>query len=271
MLKHLTRTNVWMSLSVTCLTYLVYLRSFPNHINVMYLLFVFLASNSVYHFHRLVRHLYYAEKTYEKRSHWLQSNKIVLIIWVALSGISSVILFHKLGLLFSQLTFILLISVLFYVIPFIRVNHIWIKLRDIPFFKIFLVAFIWALVSVFIPFYMSLAPFTNMMWRYFLSHFLLIYSLTLLFDIRDMSIDETKTFASYFGIYKTKLLATIALFLWCIFEIFVIKQIEIEVCLTFLLALFLYWKTNENSKSIHYSFYLESVPVVLFLLHFIMK
>ncbi|MGB1294323.1 MAG: hypothetical protein ACPG6V_02505 [Flavobacteriales bacterium] len=271
MLKHLTRTNVWMSLSVTCLTFLVYLRSFPNNINVMYLSFVFLASNSVYHFHRLVRHLYYAEKTYEKRSLWLQSNKIILTIWVALSGISSVILFHKLDLLFSQLTFLLLLSVLFYVIPFIRVNDIWIKLRDIPFFKIFLVAFIWALVSVFIPFYMSQVPFTNMMWWYFLSHFLLIFSLTLLFDIRDMSIDETKTFASYFGAHKTKILASMTLLLWCVVEVFVIKQIEIEVCLTFLLALFLYWKTNENSKSIHYSFYLESVPVVLFLLYLIMK
>lgn len=269
MLKNWTQTNIWMSLSITLLTASFYLFNALTSISYIYLITVFLASNSVYHFHRLIRNLLIGESTFQERDLWLKKHQIILWIWVGLSGVTSVLLFLYQGILFTKTTFILFISVLFYVVPFIRIKHQWIKLRDIPFFKIFLVAFIWAMVSVYLPFELSQTTQNFSYWYQFLFHTLLIFGITLPFDIRDLKVDTSKTFANTLGVKNTRILSIGILLIWIIFGLVFKCGLPFSIGITGVYSIYLILKTKETSSPIHFAFYLESIPIVYFLIFYL--
>lgn len=80
-----------------------------------------------------------------------------------------------------------------------------IKLREIPFLKLFLISLIWAIISVIIPAVETktlFALFNPYILKFALLQFIFISIITLPFDIHDAlhdSINGTKTIPSYFG------------------------------------------------------------------------
>lgn len=269
MFKNLSQTNVWMSLSITLLTALFYLEFSTLENSYIYLLTVFLGSNAVYHFHRLVRNVLIGESTFQTRDLWLKKHVFVLWVWVVISGGISLFLFFKQHILFTRTTAILFISVVFYATPIFRIKHKWIKLRDIPFFKVFLVALIWAMVSVYLPIELLDLEWTTKITNRFVANILLIIGITLPYDIRDIPVDESKTFANTIGELKTIRLSQFILVLWCFVESYLNESSWVVSVLVFLYAIILISKTKISSPSMHYAFYLESIPIVYFILFFL--
>lgn len=266
MFKNWTQTNGWMSLSITLLTATFYLSNPSIKFSFVYLLTVFLGSNAVYHFHRLIRNLLIGESTFEERDLWLNRHKITLWIWVFISGLVSIALFFYQNILWTKTTLILFISVVFYVIPFIRIKNKWIKLRDIPFFKVFLVAFIWAMVSVYLPLELADIKVDLSHWNTFVAYMLLIFGITLPFDIRDVDVDTSKTFANTLGVNNTRLLAIVVIFFWAVFSLVTHSGLFFSLGLTLIYSIYLIRITKKTSTPLHFAFYLESIPIVYFVL-----
>ncbi|MBT2556357.1 UbiA family prenyltransferase [Hymenobacter sp. ISL-91] len=107
-----------------------------------------------------------------------------------------------------------LISVL-YSMPLWRRRGRWWALRDLPLLKVFLIAYVWAAVTVWIPaLYLGRAWAEPVVLVLFARRFLLILALALVFDIRDYSKDlltGTRTFPGLLGIRATKWLGLAAL------------------------------------------------------------
>lgn len=269
MLKNWSQTNVWMSLSITLLTALFYLEFSTLEESYIYLLTVFLGSNAVYHFHRLIRNVFIGESTFESRDVWLKKHKVKLWIWVVLSGAASLYLFFSQNILFTQTTFILFVSVVFYAIPFVRIKHKWVKLRDIPFFKVFLVALIWAMVSIHLPLELLGLDWSSKIVYRFIANMILIFGITLPFDIRDIPTDESRTFANTLGEQATVRLSQSMLVIWALLEVFCVETSWSIIALTLIYAILLAGKTKISSPPLHFALYLESIPIVYFLFFFL--
>ncbi|MEM9991436.1 MAG: hypothetical protein AAF738_06695, partial [Bacteroidota bacterium] len=114
----------------------------------------------------------------------------------------------------TQVTLVLptLLS-LAYVLPLLTSSR---RLRDLHFIKIFLVATIWASVTVLLPALEmgKLMLSSNKIFLIFLERAFFIFAITLPFDIRDLKIDAhtaVKTIPSEIGVKRTKQLAYLAL------------------------------------------------------------
>lgn len=92
-------------------------------------------------------------------------------------------------------------------------------LRSIPFLKVFLIAYVWASISSWLPAIERGLKFDQEPTYIFLAHFLFILSITLPFDIRDFKADHQSqiiTVPHVIGKSGTKALALIALLLYTI-------------------------------------------------------
>ena len=93
----------------------------------------------------------------------------------------------------------------------IKWRHQSFRLRDIPFLKIFLIAFVWSYMAVIIP-KVEWLGWDVLGWKdiwYFLLQFVFILVITLPFDINDYRIDQltsVKTIPGWIGIPYSKLL-----------------------------------------------------------------
>ena len=96
------------------------------------------------------------------------------------------------------------------------------RLRDFSGLKIFLVAFVWAYVTVLLPALEEGIWNSQVFWM-FIERSLFVFAITLPFDIRDLKVDghnEVQTIPSWIGIPKTIQLAAFLLFLFLIITFF---------------------------------------------------
>jgi len=140
------------------------------------------------------------------------------IIW-ALSSVICLVLFFFLA---RQTQLILIISSfasLLYIMPFIRHENRLRGIRNIYFLKNIWLALTWALITVALPLAETTTPlFQIELVLIFFSRFLFIYTIALLFDIRDSLHDKSRnvfTLATQNGITFTKTIAFISIVLFC--------------------------------------------------------
>jgi 4-hydroxybenzoate polyprenyltransferase len=120
------------------------------------------------------------------------------------------------------------ISIL-YALPLNKIG-LSIRLRDVPFIKIFLIALTWSATAILLPglevntlFFL----FNEFTWKVFLLQFIYILFITLPFDINDMRIDQrrnTKTIPIYLGLNQTKILIFILCFIYATFFIIIFNN-----------------------------------------------
>ncbi|GAA3949852.1 UbiA family prenyltransferase [Hymenobacter algoricola] len=99
---------------------------------------------------------------------------------------------------------------LLYSMPLVRRHGRWRALRDLPLLKIFLIAYVWSAITVWVPaLYLGKALGEPEVLVLFARRFFFILNLALVFDIRDYTKDRlsgTRTFPGLFGLRATKLL-----------------------------------------------------------------
>lgn len=183
------------------------------------LLLVFLATLFLYNLDSLLPYKTAQTSLLSERKTWLLAHRKFLKAIVLVSGLVAAGIFLKL-LPQIPLVFIIpifLISVL-YSLPVFKGRNGWFPLRDIPFLKVFLIAGVWAALTVWLPLLIAGKPISfTAEGLLILRRFLFIFALTLLFDIRDTEKDRlagTRTFPVQFGTVFTRMLSLSALLLF---------------------------------------------------------
>ena len=110
-----------------------------------------------------------------------------------------------------------------YVIPFLGNRKL--RLRDVHFIKIFLIALVWSYVTVLLPLLEYSIVLGLREFGVLLERILFIFVITLPFDLRDWEIDkrnQVRTIPATIGVKNTLWLALFILSIWCllIFQIY---------------------------------------------------
>lgn len=179
--------------------------------------FVFGATLAQYNLHYLVKTV--AVKN-SQRLAWSQRNKNIHLLLLVAGG--ALILFSFFD--FHLRHFIILICLgavaFLYSFPFLPFGKKK-RIKDYGFFKIITLAFLWTLVTVWFP--VNSMPFqTNLFLFVFLKRFVFMFVLCLLFDVRDIEIDDKeniKTLAVILGKKKSYLLAYLSLILFVVLSV----------------------------------------------------
>ena len=145
------------------------------------------------------------------------------------------------------------------------------NLRDIAGLKVFVIAFIWAGVTVFFPVADAELPFEMDMILEFFQRFLFVLILILPFEIRDLKYDNEilKTIPQRLGVEKAKLFGYLLIFLWVGLEF--LKEISTAdsraaIFCAAVVTCFAIFKSNEGQPQYFSSFWVEGIPMLWFFL-----
>lgn len=151
----------------------------------------------------------------------------------------------------------------FYAVPLIRHKN----LRNLTGIKIFIVAFVWAGITVILPVAAANAELSMDVCLTFLQRIAIVVALMLPFEIRDVPYDSLrlKTLPQQIGVWGSKMLGEIILLLCLLFEFFKNSN-EIAYILSLLLFLFILGGMLILSKPhqgrYFASFWIEGLPVL---------
>ena len=138
--------------------------------------------------------------------------------------------------------------------------------------KIYIVAVTWVGVTVLLPLQEAQISFSFDVLLMAIQRFLLVFSLVLVFEIVDVKLDDPhlQTVPQKIGVEPTKKLGYVLLFLLLLLEFFYTNNhhflplfFKLLVCGT--IAIFLFF-ANENRSRYYASFWVESVPILWWLL-----
>ena len=175
--------------------------------------FVFFATLFLYAIHRLVG-MKKVAPFHEKYRYEIINQYRTHIRWYAgLGGVGALVSFCYLSRANQLLLVVPGLLSLGYVLPVLNGRR---RLRDLNYLKIFLIAIVWAVVTVVMPLLETGVSWQPAYGWTFLERTLFMFAITLPFDIRDLKIDaflEVRTIPARLGISTTKRLAYTALFL----------------------------------------------------------
>ena len=154
-----------------------------------------------------------------------------------------------------------------YAVPFIRNKN----LRRLSGIKIFVVAFVWAGVTVLVPVDASEVSISGDIWLTFFQRILIVIALILPFEIRDVPYDAhtLKTVPHQVGVKTTKLIGQVILIFSLVFEFFK-QDCEVAYILSLLffcvvLGWFIVHSKTEQSRYFA-SFWVEGLPILWYAL-----
>lgn len=180
-----------------------------------------------------------------------------------------ILIMHIPFLSLSMIIFLLHLGIIsiFYNIPFSIANSYLFPLRSLPFFKIFLIAYVWASISAFLPGFQSNEPVINpLSIKIFISYFFYILAITLPFDIRDYYADQKKflpTIPHLIGNLNTKILSIVCL---SVFSIIIWDKVEIKYfSLLILITSGLIVYSSPKRKSHYFLLYMDGTIILYYL------
>lgn len=155
-----------------------------------------------------------------------------------------------------------------YAIPFL--SGFQKNLRNVSYLKIIVIALVWAGVTVLLPLIDAKQIPDDITVYQFIQRFLFVCVLILPFDIRDMQFDaiSLQTIPQKIGIEKTKKLGYVLLLFTLVFEFLISTNTVTRnaYLIVFFITLFLLMRSSENQSKYYSSFWVESIPVLWFIL-----
>lgn len=176
--------------------------------------FIFCGTFALYALHRVIGLGKVGEHRHEGRFAIIHYYRKHIVVYSVVAALIGLYLFFQLRI-WTQIAVVASgIVSLGYILPVFPGEK---RLRDFPFFKIFLVAFTWAWVTVFLP-AVEYGYWQSSITRIqFLERMFFIFALAIPFDIRDQHIDKdmgAATLVNFLGTQKSLLLAYICLALF---------------------------------------------------------
>jgi 4-hydroxybenzoate polyprenyltransferase len=210
--------NIFIGLCATmlCLQTFVF---FDRKASYPLLFFVFFATLALYNLHSIVALAGQKTKPHPRyRIVYEHLNAVRALTLLAMIGMA----ICTIGLPISLLLQLVLISVpsILYILPIIAGR----RLRDISILKIFILAIIWALVTVLLPFDYFGNEYDSRLGLLLAERVIFVFAIAIAFDIRDMEFDKTldvKTIPIAVGKFSSFLLAGILLISWAILVHFI--------------------------------------------------
>ena len=259
-------SSIHVALAVFSLSYITFLEfniSYDN--SVLY--FIFYASITGYNF---VKYFEVTKFHHRSLSTWLKLIQIFSLLCFVLMcyysfRLEKITMFYI--TVFAVLTFL-------YTIPFIPKRKLLNKqsnLRNIGGLKVFLIAFVWTGVTVFIPLLNNHLSIDKGVIIESVQRFLIVIMLMLPFEIRDLQFDSLKlyTIPQNLGIKGTKILGVFIGLLMFVLEFLKtdepINQI-IVLLIIILLTLSLILFSKEKQGRYYAAFWVEGIPILWLLL-----
>jgi len=142
-------------------------------------------------------------------------------------------------------------------------------LRNISGIKIYVVAFVWAFVSVLLPVIENKIGFSSEIWILLLQRFVFVVVLILPFEIRDLSVDDKLlgTLPQKIGVKNTKLYGLLLLMIFFFLEFLKDELLAINLLvmpLIFLITLLFLVLSREKQFKYYSSFFVEGIPILWF-------
>ncbi|MFT4668451.1 MAG: hypothetical protein ACI9M9_000355 [Flavobacteriaceae bacterium] len=159
---------------------------------------------------------------------------------------------------FALLTF-------FYAVPFLKSKN----LRNLASLKVFVVALVWAGVTVIVPLFSEGVEFNIDVLLTFVQRFFIVFVLTIPFEIRDLQYDDKtlRTLPQQLGVTRVKALG-LFLLLICLITEGLKDEFSLGYCMSLLIicALIAAALISSRTKQLKYfaSFWIEGIPIVWF-------
>lgn len=156
-----------------------------------YFILIFFATLFEYNRHRLIAAITQKETLKSDKHQWVRENlkKTWLLVLISIAGFIIAVITTKTVVL---LAFVPLgILTILYSVPGLGSRNYFFKLRDIPYLKIFLIAFVWSASTILLPVIQEGQNILNtQVILLFTERFFFIFAITIPFDIRDMKVDR---------------------------------------------------------------------------------
>lgn len=276
-LDFLLFSNIFISLGALTQGLVTYhLLGFPPSWTVLF--FLFFSTLLTYNFSILIQHPKNPEKSEYRRVRWIFRNYRLNIGITIVAIVVLVPLFFMLSFKSQVLNVVLALLSLGYATPLFKSGNRKFGLRNIPAVKLFLIALVWALSSVMLPFFelqqthQITLPFHDLLILNF-KRFLFLVAITIPFDIRDMFQDklfELKTIPTIFGEKKAYLFCQFMLLAYMVLLFFFRNRgfdadffgLGVTAVLTGWLIFKSKWEKNEY----YYFFYLDGTLVLQYVM-----
>jgi 4-hydroxybenzoate polyprenyltransferase len=183
-----------------------------------YVFIIFFATLFEYNIHRLILVLTNKDALNHDRHSWIKKypKRFYFIVFFSILGFLVSILLAKEKVLIALAPIGLL--TIFYSLPFLKKLKYVFRLREIPFLKIFLISFVWSIVTILLPIIQSNNNYDNKhILLMLIERFIFVFAITIPFDIRDISDDRAsglKTIPILIGQKKSIVVANISLLLF---------------------------------------------------------
>ena len=254
-------SNIHVALSTSCLVMLTLFQFGIEDCRTV--LFVFCGTVTGYNFIRAIE----VNRLYPSMRHWIRSSAVWLILLnviMVFGLIYAAFHFSWRDLIFLAPFFLL---TLFYAFPFKgRIKG----LRNLPGVKLFLISAVWAGVTVLFPIWVNDLSFDSEVWIVFWQRFLIIFAITIPFDIRDIQLDspDLATLPQTFGLEKSKAIAVFALAAFIVLFYqgdFSGMERGIGLSIALISAGFVL-KAGVHQNRYYSSFWVEAIPIIWLLL-----
>ncbi len=222
-MEKLLGSIVYSSVFISCCAFSLTIETYKLSglaISMPLAVFVFLATLFTYNLSSVYSFLKRPfQKKYKESEQWWQRNK-KLLAFIGIASIAialGVYLYFDLSINLWVLLHLALISIGYTVPVVYKSDKVW-PLRNIPLLKVFLIAYVWAIVTALFPLMNAGAADWDLQTMMLVfRRFLFILALALLFDIRDYAYDRsmrTLTIPGFIGIQNTKRLSVLLLLIY---------------------------------------------------------
>lgn len=205
-------------------------------------------------------------------------NELKAIFFLSVASFIAVgFCFFQLNRMTQLVSIFVLILTLLYTLPFFPNQQ---NARNWAGVKIYIVALCWVGVTVFLPILDSIIPFDIYFYSIAIQRFVLIFVLILIFEIIDLSNDDPhlKTVPQQIGVKRTKNLGYFLLIIFCVLAFlnsnlnnnFQLLPLLFEFFIVIVITLFLAF-VNEKRSKYYTSFWVESVPILWWLILVLFK
>jgi len=262
LIKILINSNLYISFAAVFLTIETQVQLGMKPQWYPYLFIIFFATLFEYNLHRFITVITNKEALNSDKHKWVRENLngFYLLVFTSLVGFICVAFLAKKEVLITLAPIAIL--TLFYSIPVFGNKKSIFRLREIPYLKIFLIAFVWASLTILLPIIQSNITFNRVhMIIMLVERFFFVFAITIPFDIRDIEADKQaglKTIPILFNENTSNAIANLSLFSFFLISFFhyqlqncwfIIGALSVSTLTTFLFL-------NENKfRKLTYFYY----------------